>query len=61
MNTMDCIFSRRSIRKFKPDPVGHELLESVIPGGILFSFLEKQSDHTLYRYRRHFYSHENCR
>ena len=30
MNTMDCIFSRRSIRKFKPDPVGHELLESVI-------------------------------
>ena len=30
MNTMDCIFSRRSIRKFKPDPVGHQLLETVI-------------------------------
>ena len=30
MNTMDCIFSRRSIRKFKPDLVGHQLLETVI-------------------------------
>lgn len=30
MNTTECIKTRRSIRKFKPDPVDHELLESLI-------------------------------
>lgn len=30
MNTNECIRTRRSIRKFKPDPVEHQLLESII-------------------------------
>ena len=30
MNTFDCIRSRRSIRQFKPDKIGHSLLEHII-------------------------------
>lgn len=30
MNTIECIKSRRSIRKYKPDPVEHSLIESII-------------------------------
>lgn len=30
MNTIECIKTRRSIRKFKPDSVNHATLESVI-------------------------------
>ena len=30
MNTLECIKTRRSIRKFKPDPVDHATLESLI-------------------------------
>ena len=30
MNTLDCIKTRRSIRKFKPDSIDHSLLESLI-------------------------------
>ena len=30
MNTTECIRTRRSIRKFKPDPVDHSLLESIL-------------------------------
>ena len=30
MNTIECIKTRRSIRKFKPDPGDHATLESVI-------------------------------
>lgn len=30
MNATECIKTRRSIRKFKPDPVDHALLESLI-------------------------------
>ena len=30
MNATECIKTRRSIRKFKPDPVDHVLLESLI-------------------------------
>ncbi len=30
MTAKECILSRRSIRKFKPDPVDHALLESII-------------------------------
>lgn len=30
MNTIECMKTRRSIRKFKPDPVNHATLESVI-------------------------------
>ena len=30
MNTTECIRTRRSIRKFKPDPIDHFLLESII-------------------------------
>lgn len=30
MNTTECIRTRRSIRKFKPDPVDHFLLESIL-------------------------------
>lgn len=30
MNIQECIRNRRSIRKFKPDPVDHKLLESII-------------------------------
>ena len=47
MNTIECMKTRRSIRKFKPDPVNHATLESD-RGGILFSILEKHPDHTLY-------------
>ena len=30
MTAKECIYGRRSIRKYKPDPVDHALLESVI-------------------------------
>ncbi len=30
MNTYECIKTRRSIRKFKPDPVDHSILENII-------------------------------
>lgn len=30
MNTIECIKTRRSIRKFKPDPVSHSILDSII-------------------------------
>ena len=30
MNTIECMKTRRSIRKFKPDPVNHATLESMI-------------------------------
>ena len=30
MNTLECIKTRRSIRKFKPDSVDHATLESLI-------------------------------
>lgn len=30
MNTVECIKTRRSIRKFKPDPVDHNVLESLV-------------------------------
>ena len=30
MNTLECIKTRRSIRKFKPDPVDHATLEFLI-------------------------------
>ena len=30
MNTTECIRTRRSIRKFKPDPIDHFLLESIV-------------------------------
>ena len=30
MNTIECMKTRRSIRKFKPDSVNHATLESVI-------------------------------
>lgn len=30
MNTVDCIKSRRSIRRFKPDSVKHSLVEEII-------------------------------
>lgn len=30
MNTVECIKSRRSIRKYKSDKVDHSLLESII-------------------------------
>ncbi len=30
MNTLECIKTRRSIRKFKPDSIDHSLLESLI-------------------------------
>lgn len=30
MTAKDCILGRRSIRKFKPDPVSHELLEQIV-------------------------------
>lgn len=42
MNTIECIKTRRSIRKFKPDSIDHSLLDSLIsahpillPGKIL--------------------------
>ena len=30
MDTTQCIQTRRSIRKYKPDPIDHTLLESII-------------------------------
>ena len=30
MNTIECIKTRRSIRKFKPDSIDHSLLDSLI-------------------------------
>lgn len=30
MNTVDCIKSRRSIRRFKPDSVKHSLIEEIV-------------------------------
>ena len=30
MNAKDCILGRRSIRRFKPDPVPHDVLEEII-------------------------------
>ncbi len=47
MNTVDCIKSRRSIRRFKPDSVKHSLIEEIVSAS--FSILEKYSDYPLYR------------
>ena len=30
MNVNECITTRRSIRKYKPDPVDHSLIESIV-------------------------------
>ncbi|MFV0363203.1 MAG: nitroreductase family protein [Suipraeoptans sp.] len=30
MNTLDCISSRRSIRKFKPTPINNSIIESIV-------------------------------
>ena len=30
MNTTECIRTRRSIRKYKPDPVDHSLIDSIV-------------------------------
>ena len=30
MNTAECITTRRSIRKYKPDPVDHSLIDSIV-------------------------------
>ena len=30
MNTTECISTRRSIRKYKPDPVDHSLIDSIV-------------------------------
>ncbi len=35
MNTLECIKTRRSIRKFKPDPVDHATLESLIGADLI--------------------------
>ena len=34
MNTLDAIAQRRSIRKFKPDPLPEEILQTIIKAGI---------------------------
>ena len=34
MNTLDSIALRRSIRKFKPDPIPEETLQAIIQAGI---------------------------
>lgn len=33
MNTLECIKTRHSTRKFKPEPVAQELLDTVIDAG----------------------------
>ncbi|MDU3238750.1 MAG: nitroreductase family protein, partial [Veillonella sp.] len=33
MNTLECINTRHSTRKFKPEPVAQELLDTVIDAG----------------------------
>lgn len=30
MNVIDCIKTRRSIRKYKPDPISHSLIDSIV-------------------------------
>ena len=30
MNTIECIKGRRSIRKYKPDPIDHSLIDSIV-------------------------------
>lgn len=30
MNAVDCITTRRSIRKYKPDPIDHSLIDSIV-------------------------------
>lgn len=30
MNTTECIMTRRSIRRYKPDPVSHSLIDSIV-------------------------------
>ena len=47
MNTIECMKTRRSIRKFKPDAVNHATLESVIEAAS-YSPSWKHPDHTLY-------------
>ena len=49
MNTVDCIKSRRSIRRFKPDSVKHSLIEEIVSAASFFPILEKYSDYPLYR------------
>lgn len=49
MNVNECITTRRSIRKYKPDPVDHSLIESIVSMASYSPFLEKYSDHPLYR------------
>ena len=34
MNTLETIATRRSIRKFKPDPISEEALTSILTAGI---------------------------
>ena len=48
MNTIECMKTRRSIRKFKPDPVNHATLESVIEAASYSPSWKKHPDHTLY-------------
>lgn len=30
MNTIECIKGRRSIRRYKPDPIDHSLIDSIV-------------------------------
>lgn len=48
MNTVDCIKSRRSIRRFKPDSVKHSLIEEIVSAAS-FPHPGKYSDYPLYR------------
>ena len=56
MNTLECIKTRRSIRKFKPDPVDHATLEFLIGAASYSPSWKEHSDHSIYRNRRFFYS-----
>ena len=55
MNVTECLKTRRSIRKYKADKVDHSVIDSIV-SGFLYPFVEKYSDHPLYRYRRSFSS-----
>ena len=34
MELKECVISRRSIRKYKPDPISHETLQELIDGAV---------------------------
>ena len=59
MNVTECIKARRSIRRYKPEPVDHSLIDSIVS---MASYSPSwKSDHPLHRDRRFFTSKRDRR